>query len=612
MLRGANLGGSSKVPRLPDGATHLRDGFFDHRHVSFAGRPFPVAEADGHFARLREWGLMFLRYLVTWEAVEHAGPGQYDEEYLDSLRATIECAGRHGIFLFIDPHQDMWSRWSGGDGAPGWTLEAAGFDITRLDETGAAITHQVHGDPFPRMIWPTNSGKLAAATMFTLFFGGSIFAPRTTVDGEPVQEYLQRHYIGAMQAVASRLKDLPNVVGYDTMNEPLPGYIGWKDLERPGGIINLGDMPTAFQGMALGAGFPQEVGVWRMGFARIARSGTRVLNPQGVRVWAAGRECPWRNNGVWDLDRAGKPVLLQPDYFAAGPTGTVDFADDCYRPFARRFARAMREVDPRALIFIESEASRRPPRWTEEDGRDAVFSPHWYDDLLLVKKRFSASMAVDSSVMKVVFGRGAVRRSLRGQLARVKRWAREQAGGIPTVLAEFGIPFDLQRGRAYTTGDFRAQERALDRSFTAIEENLLDCLVWNYCADNTNARGDLWNGEDLSIFSRDQQADPSDINSGGRALRALVRPYPRATAGEVTRMSFTMDSRVFEMSFRHDPGVSAPTEIFVPRFQYPGGVQVAVSDGAFALAMERQVLEYRHGTDRAEHVIRLSPREKGR
>ena len=305
------------------------------------------------------------------------------------------------------------------------------------------------------MIWPTNSGKLAAATMFTLFFGGSHFAPRTTVDGEPIQEYLQRHYIAAMQAVASRLKDLPNVVGYDTMNEPLPGYIGWKDLDTPGGIFKLGDMPTAFQGMAMGAGFPQEAGVWRMGFARIARSGTRVLNPHGARVWAAGRDCPWRANGVWDLDTGGKPVLLRPDHFATGAAGPVDFAEDCYRPFARRFARAIRDVDPRALIFIESEANRRPPRWTEEDGCDAVFSPHWYDDLVLVKKSFSASMAVDSAVMKVVFGRRAVRRSLREQLARLKRWAREQAGGIPTVLAEFGIPFDLRRGRAYTAGDFR-------------------------------------------------------------------------------------------------------------------------------------------------------------
>jgi hypothetical protein len=42
-------------------------------------------KADEHFGRLRAWGLTFIRLLITWEAVEHKGPGQYDEDYVNYL-----------------------------------------------------------------------------------------------------------------------------------------------------------------------------------------------------------------------------------------------------------------------------------------------------------------------------------------------------------------------------------------------------------------------------------------------------------------------------------------------------------------------------------------------
>ena len=607
MLRGANLGGSSKVPAVPDGATHLREGLLDHRRVSFVGRPFPLDQADEHFGRLSHWGLTFLRLIVPWEAVEHAGPGQYDEEYLEYLAAVAARAGDHGISLVIDPHQDAWSRFSGGDGAPGWTLEAVGFDLAHLGETGAAITHQFHGDPLPPMIWPTNGGKLAAATMFTLFFGGSVFAPRTTVEGEPAQEFLQRHCIAAVRCVAEKLAGLKNVVGYDTLNEPLSGYIGCADLGRPWGQITLGDGPSPLQGMALGAGVPQEVGVWEMGTFAIRRRGSRVLNPSGVRAWRDGKPCIWQENGVWDLDAAGRPVLLRPDHFSRLDGRTVDFTEDFFRPFALRYAREIRSADPRAVIFVEAGAGHWPPTIARADLSRTAFTPHWYDGVLLTAKRFFPFLAYDWRSGKLVVGKGAVRRSMAAQLAHLKRGAAQRMEGAPVLLGEFGIPFDLDHGRAYRTGDFRAQVAALERSFRAIEANLLDCAIWNYAADNTNARGDLWNGEDLSVFSRDQQDDPMDPDSGGRGLRALVRPYPRATAGTPLQSSFDCRSRHYTLRFRHDSAIEAPTEIFVPALQYPPGARVEASDGTWELCTAKQLLIYRHSTGRSEHTIRLSP-----
>jgi hypothetical protein len=606
LFRGINLGGSSKVPSRPDGAPYVRDGFFDHRTVSFVGRPFPLTEADEHLARLRHWGFDLLRFLVTWEAIEHAGPGLYDEEYLECARAVVAKAAEHGFSVIIDPHQDVWSRFSGGDGAPGWTLEAVGFDLTTFAETGAAVIHQTHGDSPPPMIWPTNATKLAAATMFTLFFGGNDLAPRTMVNGQPVQEFLQSHYIAAIQRLAERLRDVPNVLGYDTMNEPLAGYIGWKDLQSRGGLLTLGDAPTPLQGMLLGAGLPQEVAVYRMRLLGPALSGGRLLNAAGRRAWREGNDCIWRQNGVWDLDGRGKPRLLRPDHFCRVRGRAVDFAQDYYQPFANRFAAGIRAVAPQAVVFLEAEPGARPPRWGPAGTANVAYAPHWYDGYVLAKKSFSRWVAANAFTRRPVFGPWAIRRSFAAQLARLPRQAAEELGGVPTVLGEFGIPFDLDRS-SYRSGDFCRQAEALDRSFRAVEANLLSSALWNYTSDNSNARGDQWNDEDLSIFSRDQQTDSADPDSGGRALAAVVRPYPRATAGELLSLSFDPHSRRFEMAFRHDAAVSVPTEVFVPSLQYPDGCRVQVSDGTFELDRNRQTLWYHHSTTRDKHTIRLEP-----
>ncbi len=610
MLRGVNLGGSSKVPFSPDGATHISDRFFNHRDVSFIGRPFPLEEADEHFTRLRAWGFTFLRLLVTWEAIEHAGPGLYDEVHLEYIRAIVEKAAEHGIALFIDPHQDVWSRFSGGDGAPGWTFEVVGFDITQFKETGAAIVHQTYGDPFPRMIWPTNSGKLAAATMFSLFFGGNDFAPETKVEGVPVQDYLQGHYIEAMVQVAKKLSGLTNVIGYDTMNEPLPGYIGFEDLNAPGGMVKLGSSPSPFQSMLLGSGIAQNVGTWKLGITGERKVDSQVVNSSAVNAWLPDRDCVWRRNGVWDLDTTGQPRILRPHHFTKVRGRRIDFSNDYYRPFANRYAKAIRSVSPEAIIFIESEPRHVSMKWGAQDAPNIVFAPHWYDGFVLFMKSFYSALAIDFRTGKVIIGSKRIRRSFADQVASFKHTSIASFGGVPTLIGEFGIPFDLKGKRAYRTGNYRDQIRAMDRSMRAMEDNLLSYTLWNYTADNTNARGDQWNDEDLSIFSRDQQTDPADIHSGGRALEAVVRPYPRAIAGEPLHMAFDIKKKRFTFEYLHDPEIEAPTEIFVPNYQYPEGYAVDISDGSFETNALTQTLVYHHSPSRDTHTIYLTERKK--
>ncbi len=604
ILRGVNLGGSSKVPTHPNGATHLPESLANPRAVSFVGRPFPLEEADEHFARLKRWGFTFLRFLITWEAIEHAGAGQYDQAYLDYLYAVVRKAGEHGLHVFIDPHQDVWSRFTGGDGAPAWTLEAVGFDPAGFAATGAALVHALHGDPFPTMIWPTNYGKLATATMFTLFFAGSVFAPATRVDGVPVQEFLQRHYMNAILQVVERLRGLPNVVGYDTLNEPSSGYIGWEDVRTHGKVmLRKGLMPTPLQAMALGEGIAQDVEVWVQDLRgeRVAR---RVrVDPQGVRAWQREAGCLWRANGVWDVDEAGRPVALRPRHFAEVSGYTVDFTRDFYRPFAVRYAQAIRQLDPDALIFLEGIPNETTLTWSPQDGENVVNASHWYDGWTLFSKRFSPLWSVDVFRRKLLIGERRIRAAFAEQIADIVRVSQEQMGGVPTLIGEFGIPFDLNERRAYRTGDYRAQAAALDRSFRAMEANLVSVTLWNYTADNTHERGDQWNGEDLSIFSVDDRRDPQDPDSGGRALDAAVRPYPRAVAGIPLTYGYDYRQRLFLLRFRHDATVTAPTEIFIPQRLSARHCRVRVSDGTYELKPEESVLVYHHTAARTEHEV---------
>ncbi len=610
LLRGVNLSGSSKLPARPDTSTISEEAFYNHRDVSFVGRPFPLDEADEHFARLQRWGFTFLRLLVPWEAIEHDGPGQYDTAYLDYLYQIVQRAADYHISVFIDPHQDTWSRFSGGDGAPGWTFETAGLDITKFRATGAASVYPYDRQPFV-VHWLTNYTRLASATMFTLFFGGRDFAPHLRIAGESVQDYLQRHYINAYKQVAHRLRGLPNVVGFGTMNEPSSGFIGRHPHGQNEELImrRLGISPTPFQAILTGSGYPQRVERWGVSPTGLYAYGKATLNRSRQRAWQAGRECVWREHGVWDVDASGEPRLLRPHHFTHvvrdGVPQRVEFGRDYLRPFVNTFARELRTVDPSTIMFVETVPRLDIPHWNEDDAQNVVNASHWYDTFTLVTGLFFPFLNLDIKVGHPVVGAKRIHKLFVEQLNALKQNSRDQMGGAPTLLGEFGISFSMPLKLNYLFKWFQMQERAMDASFRAVEATLLNATLWNYTPDNTNRLGDRWNTEDLSIFSRDQQDDPNDPDSGGRALYAAVRPYPRYTAGEPLHFAFDWRKRRASYTFRHDPTIHEPTELFIPTLQYPDGYAVHVSDGRYEQDTEQQVLRYWHSTEQPEHTIQI-------
>jgi hypothetical protein len=607
MLRGVNLGGSSKVPTTPNGATCCSEGFFDTKNVSFVGRPFLLEQADEHYSRLHAWGFNCLRFLITWEAIEHSGPGVYDEDYLDYLYQVVKKAGDYGFYVFIDPHQDVWSRFSGGDGAPGWTLECAGLDIRHFQDTGAAVVHQTHGDPFPRMIWPTNAYKLAAATMFTLFFAGNDFAPQTKVGGVPIQDFLQNHYLNSIKKVAEKLENIACVIGFDTLNEPQRGYIGVKDLKKQYGELDMGICPTPWQSILLGSGYPQKVNILERTLFGTQKKGTIQLNLHGESAWLPGRDCVWRENGVWDIDESGNPEIKNPDYFSIIDGKKVDFVEDYLTPFNRKVLGTVRSIRSNWLGFFESEVGKHPPFWQDAGEHNIVFSPHWYDGVALIFKRFNPHLAYDTVINKPVFGRKQIQKSFAKQLGAATNASKERLGNSPVLIGEIGIPYDMHNKKAYISGTYTDQIRAMNRSITALEDNLLSYTLWNYTADNTNKNGDMWNDEDLSIFSVDQRNNPNEINSGGRALEAVIRPFPVSTAGIPLEIKFDYMTGNFDYRFEGNPSISQPTEIFFPSFQYPKGAEITISDGTYNTDPKKQIIQYFAG-EKTIHTIKIRRR----
>ncbi|KAK3846723.1 MAG: glycoside hydrolase superfamily [Linnemannia gamsii] len=678
-LRGVNLSGASKMPvGVP---SHQTEGFLhaDGTEVSFVGRPFPLEDADEHLGRLKHWGFNLLRFIVTWESIEHAGPGKYDMEFFEYLVQVLHKCKEYGFKCFLDPHQDVWSRFSGGSGAPLWTLHLAGLDPSHFAQTNAAIVHNTYEDPenYPKMIWVTNYTKLAAATMFTLFFAGSIYAPNCVVDNMNIQDYLQTHYIKSYMALAEYINAQHGieddvVIGYDTLNEPSAGWIGIENISKIPETQEYSKelTPTPLQAMLLGQGHKQTVEFWALTFFGPKRKGNKTVDPEGVTAWLSPEdraqkdkrfgwkrapqfpkagECIWAQHGVWDL--ATQQVLV-PDYFLFDPSTKekFDFGSRSFLPFCRRFAQAVRTIHKAAIIFLEPPVNELPPSLPPPHDDDdvaqfditsrVVYAPHWYDGLTLLNKRWNF-FNIDYLGVKrgryanyaaaVKIGEKAIRECFRHQLACIQEEGQAALGMHPTLIGEIGIPYDMSDKKSYKpNGNYKDQIKAMDANMYALESNHLNFTLWNYCADNSHKWGDLWNGEDLSLWSKDDlDKDPRkfsntsstevytsqknvSLNSlssprgrqllhpdiGGRAVIAFCRPYAQKVAGTPLDISFSLNTVTFKFSFKRTPNtnepgaiasnplnspkpgkLSEPTEIYLPRIHFPGREEYLASLG---------------------------------
>jgi hypothetical protein len=387
------------------------------------------------------------------------------------------------------------------------------------------------------------------------------------------------------------VKDQPHVLGFDTLNEPGSGYIGQgltyrhvaptpEHPERPRPGIAL----SPLDGILSARGVPRTVPflAWDSETRSMRQTKKVTLNPNGVAIWRDGVACPFEQAGAYDATRRTPP---DETFFTHRGTRELNLERDYMRPFFAHIADTVRAVKPDWMIFAEVEPHRvftghgfppeMPPR--------TVNASHWYDLPTLGGKTFNPREL--RGAPDITVAEKAVADRFTSQLATIAK-AADALGpeGAPTLIGEFGIPFDLDEGAAYAAWDagdrsvapWAKHVQAQSLMYDAMDRLFLSSTQWNYTASNRNdaVAGDNWNQEDLSIFSRDQSTGDNDADSGGRAVEGFSRPYARCIQGEPKEMSFDRRTKIFRLVFDADPSISAVTEIYLPRAHFPASPQI--------------------------------------
>lgn len=446
----------------------------------------------------------------------------------------------------------QWSRFSGGSGAPYWTLAACGMDPRNITATQAAIVHceypAAHApEPatLPAMIWSTNYGRLLSQTVFTLFFAGRAYAPNCIIDGFNIQDYLQNHFIEACGRLADRIAAFEGgslldgcVIGWDSMNEPFEGLCGWEDVQvnptAQGSTLKKGTYPTPAQSLRLGMGQAQTVEHWTFGVTGPSKNGTVTIDPKGRKVWADYVEssssteligelpdgthprwgwkrdvskwplgtCIWAQHGVWDVETG---FILRPHYFATHPeTGDeVEFLLDFWKPHWLAYAARVRRAHPEAIVLVQPPVFAPPPRFEESElqGR-CIYSPHYYDGLTLITRHWNWFNAdalgllrgkYSSTLQAVKIGESAIRKSLHEQLGYLRDDVPALGNGdYPTLIGEIGTPFDMDSKRSYGWTDGGKHRGDYSAQEKALDASISACDAWRDGTGRQSLNWTIW------------------------------------------------------------------------------------------------------------------------
>lgn len=277
---------------------------------------FPFEEAKNR-------GFDLIRLGFTWGAMEPQ-PNHYNEALIQSLCEFLDNCEKYGIYAFLDCHQDVYSPYCYGDGAPRWATLTDNF----VPKKQIAVWAE-----------PYFYGKAC-------FRAFDNFWDNVKYNGKGLQDY----YADMWKHVAEKVKDKPALFGFDFFNEPFPGADGGKIFKR---IIK--------------------------GLCKNTLGNKKVSIPELIKQGVFSDE------KAKALDQYPGDVFRK---ITEKCDPLVEYFDrNRYSPFISKMATAIREVTDKGIIISENNyysnlgipCCNTPAEVNGEREQNQIFAPHGYD-----------------------------------------------------------------------------------------------------------------------------------------------------------------------------------------------------------------------------------------
>jgi len=153
---------------------------------------------ENRHKQLAEWGFTSIRLGTMWTGIEPEEEGTFNETYVGILKDIVAGLGRHGIYSYLDMHQDVLTGTAEYWGIPPWLADK--------------MTPPSH--PYP---WPMESTH-GFSTWACGYFSQEI--------SNKFQQLYTNHkeeFANIWRTIANRFKNDPNILGYELLNEPWSG-----------------------------------------------------------------------------------------------------------------------------------------------------------------------------------------------------------------------------------------------------------------------------------------------------------------------------------------------------------------------------------------------------